>query len=211
MPHAIVSVTQSSSFPDDDPLHANAVSVDQADIVLFLRGATPLPDATKTVILVELDKECLGDLTGEDRGEEGSNLIGFARYQNGSDKPSALVELVVQKNTPPEAITSARDLFASVGLVTAVCTDQVGRIVDRLVRPKYNAALRLLDEGLATQVDIDLTCRSGLGYPDGPIERTIRGGLANHYDISAALFEAYGTPAYVPARRAAVAKRGERA
>lgn len=210
MPYAIVSKTPSTSFPDDDPLHANAVSVDQADIVMFLKGTKPRPDDTKKAILVELGMECLGDLTGEDRGEEGTNFIGFARYRNGSDKPSTLVELVVQKNTPPEAIATARDLFASAGLVTVVCTDHVGRIVDRLVRPKYNAALRLLDEGLATQVDIDLTCRSGLGYPDGPIERTIRGGLANHYDISAVLFEAYGTPAYTPARRAAVAKRGER-
>jgi 3-hydroxybutyryl-CoA dehydrogenase len=52
---------------------------------------------------------------------------------------------------------------------------------------------------------MDLTCRLGLGYPDGPIELVVRGGLAYHYDISRALFEIYGTPAYAPARRAAVA------
>jgi 3-hydroxybutyryl-CoA dehydrogenase len=73
------------------------------------------------------------------------------------------------------------------------------------VRPKYNAALKLLDEGLASQKDIDLTCRLGLGYADGPIERTMRGGLAEHHDISAALFQVYGTPAYAPARKALVA------
>ncbi len=50
-------------------------------------------------------------------------------------------------------------------------------------------------------------CRLGLGYPDGPIERVVRGGLAYHYDVSTALFEVYGTPAYAPARRAVVAKR----
>lgn len=58
---------------------------------------------------------------------------------------------------------------------------------------------------LATQKDIDLTCKLGLGYPDGPIERTIRGGLAHHYDVTKALFETYGTPGYAPARRAVVA------
>ena len=97
-------------------------------------------------------------------------------------------------------------LFKAAGFTVAVCADQAGRIVDRLVRPKYNAALRFLDEGLATQADMDLTCKLGLGYADGPIERVMRGGLEHHYDVTKALFEIYGTPAYAPARRAVVAK-----
>ena len=60
-----------------------------------------------------------------------------------------------------------------------------------LVRPKYNDALRFLDEGLAAAADIDLTCRLGLGYADGPIERVERGGLVHHYDVSQRLFETY--------------------
>ena len=54
---------------------------------------------------------------------------------------------------------------------------------------------------------MDLTCRLGLGYPDGPVERVVRGGLAEHYEISRRLFEATGAAAYAPARRAAVAFR----
>jgi 3-hydroxybutyryl-CoA dehydrogenase len=46
---------------------------------------------------------------------------------------------------------------------------------------------------------------------DGPIERLIRGGLQNHHDATRALFEAYGTPAYAPARRAVVAARRKEA
>jgi 3-hydroxybutyryl-CoA dehydrogenase len=42
---------------------------------------------------------------------------------------------------------------------------------------------------------------------DGPIERLIRGGLHHHHDVTPALFEVYGTPAYAPARRAVVAAR----
>ena len=57
------------------------------------------------------------------------------------------------------------------------------------------------------QTVMDVTCRLGLGYRDGPIERVERGGLANHYDATAALFEVYGTPAYAPARRSVVAKQ----
>jgi len=107
--------------------------------------------------------------------------------------------------TPDSTIAAARALFETAGLQVAVCSDQAGRIIDRLVRPKYNAAFRLLDEGLASQKDIDVTCRLRLGYPEGPIERVVRGGLAEHYMISKALFETYGTPGYAPARRSVVA------
>ena len=51
---------------------------------------------------------------------------------------------------------------------------------------------------------MDLTCRLGLGYPDGPVERVVRGGLAHHHDVTSALFEIYGTPGFAPARRAVV-------
>lgn len=98
-------------------------------------------------------------------------------------------------------------MFEGAGLTVALCADQPGRILDRLLRPKYNAALRFLDEGLATQADMDLTCRLGLGYPDGPIERLLRGGLHHHHEATAALFEAFGAPAYATARRATVAAR----
>jgi 3-hydroxybutyryl-CoA dehydrogenase len=147
--------------------------------------------------------------TGEKAGEEGSNVLGFARYRNGADPPSQLIELVRQPRTRPEAIAAARAVFEAAGFTVVVCADQAGRIVDRLVRPKYNAALRFLDEGLATAKDMDTTCRLGLGYPDGPVERVERGGLAYHHDITRVLFEVYGTSAYAPARRAVVAKQRE--
>lgn len=204
MNYAIVKGA-SRSFPQGDAFLDKAVAADGAAIVVYLAGSKFQPDAGKQAILVELGGECLGRHTGELQGEEGSNVLGFARFRNGDDPPSVLVELVRQKNTSQAALQAAVALFESAGLVVAVCTDQAGRIIDRLVRPKYNAALRLLDEGLATQSDIDLTCKLGLGYPDGPIERTVRGGLEHHYDVCRTLFEIYGTAAYAPARRAVVA------
>ena len=42
---------------------------------------------------------------------------------------------------------------------------------------------------------------------DGLIERVVRGDLARHYDISSALHEMSGQVAYMPARRAVVAKK----
>jgi 3-hydroxybutyryl-CoA dehydrogenase len=195
----------SRSFPEGDPFLAAAVP--EGDVLVLLRGALPIDARGRVATLVELHHDSLGEHTGEHDGEEGGSTLGFARWRNGDDPPSALVELVVQKHSAPEAIAAARAVFEGAGLTVALCTDQPGRILDRLLRPKYNAALRFLDEGLATQADMDLTCRLGLGYPDGLIERLLRGGLHHHHAASAALFEAFGTPGYAPARRAVVAAR----
>lgn len=204
MKYVIHQQGQSRSFPEGDPILTGAVP--EADIAIYL-GTEYVADEAKKAILIELGNECLGVHTGEHAGEEGSNVLGFARYRNGDDQPSNLIELVRQPATPASAIAAAKAVFEAAGFDVAVCSDQAGRIIDRLVRPKYNAALRFLDEGLASAKDMDLTCRMGLGYADGPIERVERGGLAHHYDISQALFEIYGQPAYAPARRAVVAKK----
>jgi 3-hydroxybutyryl-CoA dehydrogenase len=87
-----------------------------------------------------------------------------------------------------------------------LCRDFPGRILDRVLRPFFNAALRRLDEGLATADDMDLTLKMGLGYPEGTIALLERTGLAHHHDVSQALHQALGDPNFVPARRAQVAK-----
>jgi len=166
--------------------------------------------AAKTAILIELGNECLGVHTGEARGKEGGNILGFARFRLGSDAPSGLVELVRQPATAPTALEAATSFFTAAGLEVALCGDFSGRIIDRLVRPYYNAALRRLDEGLASADDLDLTLRLGLGYPVGPIALLERSGLAAHFDVTQALYEATGDPAYAPARRARVAKERAR-
>jgi len=206
MRYRILQRGESRSFPPGDAFFAGAS--DGGEVTIHL-GTPVVADDSKAAVLIELGVECLGMHTGEAAGEEGSNVLGFARYRNGADPPSQLIELVRQPNTRPVAIDAARAVFDAAGLTVVVCTDQAGRIIDRLVRPKYNAALRFLDEGLATAKDMDTTCRLGLGYPDGPIERVVRGGLAYHHDVTKALLEVYGTPAYAPARRAVVAKQRE--
>lgn len=201
--YSIIANGESRSFPPGDPFLEG--SRPDAPVLVLLGQVRLIQDPARTAVLVELGTECLGVHTGEDSGKEGSNVVGFARYRNGDDPPSNLVELVCQPHTAKDAIAAGRAVLEAAGLTVAECADMPGRIVDRLVRPKYNAALRFLDEGLASAADMDLTCRLGLGYPDGPIERVTRGNLAAHYEITRSLFEVFGTPAYAPARRAAVA------
>jgi 3-hydroxybutyryl-CoA dehydrogenase len=205
--YAIYSTGKSRSFPEGDAFLQNQGSHLAAQVVIYC-GRRFEADLAKAAILIELRHECLAEHVSE-QDPASANVLGFARYRNGDDPPSRLVELVRHANSSEAAVASAREIFENAGYVVVVCGDQAGRIVDRLVVPKYNAALRFLDEGLASQSDMDITCKLGLGYPDGPIERVKRGGLADYYCLSKALFDAFGAQAYAPPRSAAATFRRE--
>ena len=133
MDYVIKKQGESRSFPEGEAFLEGASS--EGDIVLHL--GTPFePDAGKTAVLVELEMECLGVHTGENAGLEGSNALGFARYRNGDEAPSNLIELVQQPATDDSAIAAARAIFEAAGFEVAVSADHAGRIIDRLGRPK---------------------------------------------------------------------------
>jgi len=214
MTYRIEQHGESRSFPSAHPFLSGATA-QGAGLFLLGAGAGDAFAARQQTddllfVAVELGTECLGAHTGESRGEEGSNVVGFARFRLGESEPSNLVELVRQPRTRPDALGAARAAFEAAGLKVAVCQDFPGRIVDRLIRPYYNAALRRLDEGLASADDMDTTLKLGLGYPEGPIALLERTGLAHHHDVTQALHAALGEEAYAPARRAQVARQRQK-
>ena len=216
MNYSVIDSGNGRSFPEPHALlEQQWPNLEAAEVLLLLGhqaggslAGIRNPEG-RAAIVVELHGECLGEHTGESAGQEGSNVLGFARFRLGDGPPSNLIELVRQPGTAPEALAAAKAVFEGAGFKVAVCLDFQGRIIDRLVRPYYNAALRRLDEGLATAADMDLTLQLGLGYPKGPIALLEQTGLAHHYDVTQNLFERLGDAAYVPARRAQVAKRRE--
>ena len=209
MQYSVINTGDSNGFEDDHVLLTGAARSGEVVVILGAGASAALSElrdgAKKTAVLIELEGECLGVHTGESRGEEGSNVLGFARFRLGSAEPTNLVELVRQPRTADAAIASAKAVFEGAGLHVAVCGDFAGRIIDRLVRPYYNAALTRLDEGLATADDLDTTLKLGLGYPQGPISLLESTGLEYHCQVTQDLFEVYGEAAYAPARRARVA------
>ena len=209
MQYSVINTGDSNVFEDDHALLSNASRSGEVVVILGTEAGKSLSElrdaAKKTAVLIELDGECLGVHTGESRGEEGGNVLGFSRFRLGAAEPTNLVELVRQPRTTDAAIAAAKAIFEGAGLQVAVCGDFAGRIIDRLVRPYYNAALTRLDEALASADDLDTTLKLGLGYPEGPIALLERTGLEYHCQVTQDLFEAYGEGAYAPARRARVA------
>src|SRR5258706_4943909 len=157
MHYTILDTGGSRSFPDEHALLAGAAKdLKSAEVIIVLgehvgTHAKSLSKwKEKTAVVIELGTEPLGVHTGESRAEEGSNVLGFARFRLGDAEPTNLVELVRQPRTSEAAFAAAKQVIESTGLQVAVCGDFAGRIIDRLVRPYYNAALRRLDEWLAT-------------------------------------------------------------
>ncbi len=211
MAHHIITAGATRSFPSAHAFLAAAEAVAGIHVYMGAGAGAAFRRATdqarRDANLIELGEECLGVHTGELRGTEGSNVLGFARFRMGNAEPSNLIELVRQPQTTVASLAAAKGLFESFGFKVAVCADVPGRIVNRLIRPYLNAVLRRLDEKLASANDLDATLKMGLGYPEGPIALLDRTGLAAHFDVTQALYEWTGDAAFAPARRARVAKR----
>lgn len=204
MNYSITWAGTSQSFPDGHPFVEGAGAGGQCRVYLGeAAGRQYVADRgtldAATIVAIELKDECLGVYTDGMLPAPGS-VFGFARFRLGKAAPTQLVELVTPRDFDETALASLKVLFENAGLVVATCNDFPGRIVNRLVRPYYNAVLRRYDEKLATAEDLDTTLKLGLGYPEGPLALLNRTGLAEHADTSQALYEALGDPAYKPAR-----------
>ena len=77
--------------------------------------------------------------------------------------------------------------------------DQAGFIVNALLFPYLNNAVRLLDAGVATRDDIDAAMKGGCNFPMGPLALLDLVGLDTSLSILEALYAEFKDPNYAPA------------
>lgn len=106
----------------------------------------------------------------------------------------SLVEVVQSLTTDPAVVETARAFAASCGKGPVVVKDRAGFIVNALLFPYLNSAVRLLENGLASRDDIDAAMKGGCGFPMGPFQLLDLVGLDTSVAILDALFEEYGDP-----------------
>jgi 3-hydroxybutyryl-CoA dehydrogenase len=82
----------------------------------------------------------------------------------------ALVEVIQGDRTTTETIEKAIDLMQQMGKTPARAKDTPGFIVNRIARPFYNEALRILGDGGATVEAIDRIMREAGNFRMGPFE-----------------------------------------
>ncbi|PYP88350.1 MAG: 3-hydroxybutyryl-CoA dehydrogenase [Blastocatellia bacterium AA13] len=109
-----------------------------------------------------------------------------------------LVEVVRTIVTDPDVYTQAVEFARSIGKVPVQTSDRTGFIVNRLLVPYMLDAIRALEEGVATIVDIDTAMKLGCGYPMGPFTLTDFVGLDTTYYIANIMFDEFREKRFAP-------------
>ncbi len=110
-----------------------------------------------------------------------------------------LVEVVHTVATDPAVVATTVALSRKVGKVPVQCGDRSGFIVNALLFPYLNDAIRMLEAHYATADEIDTAMKSGCGYPMGPFELLDVVGLDVSLAIQRELYMEFREPGFAPA------------
>jgi len=110
-----------------------------------------------------------------------------------------LVEIVPGVATEPGIVTETRALIDSWGKTTVLAKDTPGFIVNRIARPFYGEAIRILEEGVADAATIDWAMTELGGFRMGPFTLMDFIGHDVNYEVTATVFrEFFYDPRYRP-------------
>jgi 3-hydroxybutyryl-CoA dehydrogenase len=109
-----------------------------------------------------------------------------------------LVEIVRTIMVSEETVETVRRFAESLGKTPVVAKDTAGFIVNFLLIPYLLAAVRMLENGVASRDDIDTAMKLGCGYPMGPFTLLDYVGLDTTLWAAEALYEEYKEPLYAP-------------
>ena len=110
-----------------------------------------------------------------------------------------LVEVIHTISTAPDVIATVQDLCGKLGKVAVTCGDRSGFIVNALLFPYLNDAVKMLEANYATADDIDTAMKTGCGLPMGPFELLDVVGLDVSLAIERQLYVEFREPGYAPA------------
>ena len=110
-----------------------------------------------------------------------------------------LVEVIRGEQSSDESIQRGLELAQGMGKTAVVAKDRPGFIVNRIARPFYGEALRLLGENVATHEQIDRIVRQEGGFKMGPFELMDLIGIDVNLAVTESVFQQYyGEPRYRP-------------
>jgi 3-hydroxybutyryl-CoA dehydrogenase len=119
----------------------------------------------------------------------------------------SLVEVVRTLVSSDDTVGTAVAFAEACGKAPVVVEDRAGFIVNALLFPYLNNAVRMLENRTASRDDIDVAMKGGCGFPMGPLALLDLVGLDTSVAILDALYAEFGEPNYaaVPLLRRMVA------
>ncbi|HVS81631.1 MAG TPA: 3-hydroxyacyl-CoA dehydrogenase family protein [Pyrinomonadaceae bacterium] len=109
-----------------------------------------------------------------------------------------LVEVVRTILTDAAVYEQAVEFGKKLGKVPVRASDKTGFIVNRLLVPYLLDAIRALEEGVGSIVDIDIAMKLGCGYPMGPFTLGDFVGLDTTYYIAEIMFNEFREKRFAP-------------
>jgi 3-hydroxybutyryl-CoA dehydrogenase len=110
-----------------------------------------------------------------------------------------LVEIVDTIATSPSAVATARAVCLDLGKEPVHCGDRAGFIVNALLFPYLNDAVKMLEAHYADASDIDNAMKVGCGLPMGPFELLDVVGLDVSLAIERTLYLEFREAGFAPA------------
>jgi 3-hydroxybutyryl-CoA dehydrogenase len=110
-----------------------------------------------------------------------------------------LVEVVSTITTGPDVAATGLALCERLGKVAVSCGDRAGFVVNALLFPYLNDAVKMLEAHYATADDIDAAMKTGCALPMGPFELLDVVGLDVALAIERTLFQEFRLSGFAPA------------
>jgi 3-hydroxybutyryl-CoA dehydrogenase len=131
--------------------------------------------------------------------ERPGRLVGMHFFNPAPVLP--LVEIVRSELSDDDAFDTAYAFGERIGKEPIACRDTPGFVVNRILIPVLNDAVRVLDEGAASAEDIDKGMRLGTNWPIGPLALIDLIGIDVHVHVCEVLWEAFREPRFAPPPR----------
>ncbi len=107
-----------------------------------------------------------------------------------------LVEVIAPLTASTETVEAAKAFAAGCGKDVVEVKDRAGFIVNALLFPYLNNAVRMLESGTANRDDIDTAMKGGCNFPMGPLALLDLVGLDTSLSILDALYDEFRDPNY---------------
>jgi 3-hydroxybutyryl-CoA dehydrogenase len=101
--------------------------------------------------------------------------------------------------TAEDVVATSVDLCKRLGKHPVKCGDRAGFIVNALLFPYLNDAVKMLAMNYANADEIDMAMKTGCGYPMGPFELLDVVGLDVSKAIQRTLYLEFREPGFAPA------------
>ncbi len=108
----------------------------------------------------------------------------------------SLVEVIAPLTASETTVAAAKEFATACGKDVVEVKDRAGFIVNALLFPYLNNAVRMLEAGTASRDDIDTAMKGGCNFPMGPLALLDLVGLDTSLSILDALYDEFRDPNY---------------